>query len=149
MPEPIKTKSIYIDNEIFSGVQDGRRYATVDRNSIDAIYLKYGAASKHPVAQLIIGFILIGIGCYPILGVIRMLTEGGLTISSYFIGALLSLPIGCAVVFDLIKKQYFFEVMHKCGREIIVLTGSTADEISEITSCAFEKFGYSIIRHSK
>ena len=149
MADSIKTKSVFITNEIFSGVQDGKKYATIERNSIEAIYLKHGVASKHPIAQFVIGLSLVGFGFYPIIGVFRMLSDGGFVPSNSFIAALLSLPIGCLIIYDLIRKQYFFEVIHKNGREIIVLTGSSHEEILKVKDAACEKFRYSIIHQSK
>jgi hypothetical protein len=140
----IKTKTVYITNELVAGIQDGRQYSKVDRSDIISIRTKRGTVSKHPILQIVISIGMIIFGFIPILGICSVLFRGDMFSTTQFAAAL-STPIGAFLLHDAISKKFYFEIAHNIGREKIVLGNLSREEISSIEASAHEKFGYNII----
>ncbi|MBK8800897.1 MAG: hypothetical protein IPN71_02360 [Fibrobacteres bacterium] len=137
MEESIQTKSVYISESMFSGIQDGKPYATVRRDAIETIHLKRGAASKHPGIQLVIGLCFVALG--------GLLAAGRSEVSEVLVAGLMSLPIGGLLIYDVLKRRWFFEILHRGGREIVVLPDCDARQAAALAEEATLKFGYRIL----
>jgi hypothetical protein len=143
LTDEFRNEHLHVTRETFSGIQDGRAYATIERSAIQAIHLKYGSASKHPGLQLAFACALIAFGCYPIMGLVNMWSTG-IVISNSFVAALLSLPLGLLLAYDCLRKQYHFEVLHASGREVVVLPKANPTDAEAISATLSERFGYTI-----
>jgi len=102
----------------------------IPKSDIARIDLKFGRSSHRPLLTLILGAIFVPIGLYGIIDF--FLRPAGLR---YEMGMAAFGLIGGSLIFDTLKKRYFFEVCHSKGISRLVFT-KKADLQSILEFCA-------------
>jgi len=130
-PQPTESKSVLrYDNLLVSsrGFTEAHREKVVifaPAAEIEEVRLKFGKSDHRPITSMAVGGILAVLGIYSL---VELFIAPALF--RYEIGLAAFGLIGCSMIYDALKKRYFFEVQKKKGHARLVFSGKA--QLSEI-----------------
>jgi predicted outer membrane lipoprotein len=95
-------------------IDSGRVMVLVAKEDIRRITLRYGTQAPHPMLQVIMGVILIGLGYFPALHFIHWLQHGGVffTLEGWIMPLVVA---GAWAIISALKRGYFLEIEQDQG----------------------------------
>jgi hypothetical protein len=101
-------------NGSLSEIDSARVMVAVPCQSVQRIALRYGLQAPHPIRQSIVGAILLGLGCFPLMHLIHGLRHGGVFIDLE--AWLIPLPVaGGWALAGALKRGLYLEVHQRHG----------------------------------
>jgi hypothetical protein len=126
-------------------VKNGRPVESAPRSSIQRIILRSGAIASHPALEFLIGIIALALSIWPIITVIRWLTEGG---SMYDLTILLVVlaPVGVWMIASSLQRGHYLQIIQESETRKIRLSGKIQPEELDRFLQEASAMGYSIER---
>jgi len=106
----LKCDNILVSSRGMTETMANKVVIFVPTAEIDRISLKFGRSDHRPMVSLSLGIILASVGIYGLIYLVLAPRGYRFEIAMMFFGA-----IGGTIIFDTLKKRYFFEVYKKSG----------------------------------
>jgi hypothetical protein len=138
-------QNVRITEEEVAELDAGRAIARVPRHTIEAIELRYGSRSERPLLQSVFGFGLIGLGLYPLPGIVEWFLHGGV-IHDWTVWLLVNVPLGTWMVWWALRPGYYLWVVAPQGsRKIAFAKIENRMDLDQFLGEANTTLGYNII----
>ena len=130
--------NIVVSEKGVSEFSHGQRMIFVPKEQIQGIEIKFGSRSERPLAQTILGLLLVGIGFVGIL----LLISGGLVELRWGIGFILFGGLGVFCLYEVLKQGYYLHVIVSNDSRKLVIKGEVQkSELSKFVTGAV-RLGY-------
>ncbi len=140
----LKYDSIVVSQRGISEIDARREIVFVAAAEIEEITLKFGRSAHSPLTTLCIGSALLLVGFWGLAAFLE--SPAGFR---YEIGAMGMGAIGGSLIFDTLKKRYFFEVRAKGqARRLVLSKRAQLSELVDFCSQVEEKYELRICRKS-
>ncbi len=142
--ERFEYEGVRFGDEGVADVEGGRVGLYVPRAQIDRLTVRYGARSLHPILQLVMGLLLVGLGLLPAIHLVMWAVKGG-TIHLLEVAMIVMLIIGVWLIIDAPRRGYLIDVAGSGGRKrLLFASGASKTGVEAFAGRARERFGYDV-----